>query len=72
MAVRVAFFIITVVVVLVSESKLHFFQYKIMMMVIWNGLLLTFSIQINPAISFLGIVSLSEPYFKRQEKLYAS
>lgn len=72
MAVRVAFFIITIVVVLVSESKLHFFQYKIMMMVIWNGLLLTFSIQVNPAISFLGIVALSEPYFKRQEKLYAT
>lgn len=70
-AVRVAFMIIQTIVVLVFEARLHFFQYKVMMLIIWNALLLLFSVQVNPAITFLGLVALSEPYFRRQEKLYA-
>jgi hypothetical protein len=56
---------------LVFETKQHFFQYKIWLLFLWNALLLIFSVQVNPAITFLGLLVLSDPYFRRQEKLFA-
>lgn len=50
---------------LVFETKQHFFQYKIWLLFLWNALLLIFSVQVNPAITFLGLLVLSDPYFRR-------
>jgi hypothetical protein len=69
--VRVTFAIIQGIVMLVFETKQHFFQYKIWLLFLWNALLLIFSVQVNPAITFLGLLVLSDPYFRRQEKLFA-
>jgi len=63
--VRVIFFVIQVLLLLIFETKMHYFQYKLLALLLANAVLILFSVQVNPIATFLGLVLLSDPYFRR-------
>jgi hypothetical protein len=52
---RVAFFVINCLLVLIFENKIHFFQYRLVWMVMINGCLVLLSTQMNPIFTFIGL-----------------
>ena len=55
---------------MVIEEKLHFFQYKILLLLHINALLVLFSSEINPIISIIGIFIVFDTHLKNTEKTY--
>jgi len=44
---------------------MHYFQYKLLALLLANAVLILFSVQVNPVVTFLGLILLSDPYFRR-------
>jgi len=54
---------------LVFEYKMHFFQHRLLQMVIVNAFLIGFSVQMNPLATFLLVQIAMGPYYARIEAL---
>ena len=66
--VRFFFIIIQIILMLIFESKLHFFQHKILCLVVLNAVLLLMVSQMNPIKSYVLLYVISYPYFYRLEE----
>ena len=66
--VRIFFFFIQAILMLIFEKKLHFFQYKILLVGMMNTFMILFSYQLNPIISSVIYWAIITPYFSRKTK----
>ena len=66
--VRVFFYMIHVILLLIFEQKMHFFQYKILLITVLNATLIFFSVQANPFYTFVLLYIVCYPYFYRIER----
>ena len=64
--VRIFFFFIQVILMLIFEKKLHFFQYKILLVGMINTFMILMASQMNPVVSMRVYWSVVSPYFKRK------
>lgn len=72
MMVRGLFFCIQIVLFLIIDEKLHYFQFRTVCIMIVNGLFATVGGHLNPFYSYLVFYVVSRPNFKRREtELYA-
>jgi hypothetical protein len=62
---------IAILMLVIFDNKLHWFQIKDIMMVMINGTLLMMKINFHPTTSFVLLWFISYPFCKRIEKLYA-
>ena len=53
---------------LIFEKKLHFFQYKILLVGMFNTFMILFSYQLNPLASTIVYWVIITPYFSRKSK----
>ena len=67
--VRVMFAIIQTVLCLITDNRFHFFQYKLLMVQILNSILFLMSVEMNPLFTLPLLIFLTNPYWRRCEKL---
>ena len=63
--VRVVFFVLQCVLLVAFETKVHYFQQKLAYLLFANAALILFSVQVNPVFTYLGLLLIADPYFKR-------
>ena len=68
MVVRCFFMIIQLILLLIFESRLHFFQHKWLALTIANACLIFCSTEMNPIKTFIMLYVVTWPYFYRVEK----
>jgi hypothetical protein len=62
------FILIQMILFLIFEYKLHFFQHKILVALAFNAWMITGSSQVNPFLQFILLQQIFDPMFKRYEK----
>ena len=68
MVVRCFFMIIQLILLLIFESRLHFFQHKWLLLTIANASLIFCGMEMNPFYTFAMLYVITWPYFYRVEK----
>ena len=53
---------------LIFESRMHFFQYKVLLRVLLNSLMIFMSVQLNPLYMGVLIRIVTAPWLNRQER----
>ena len=66
--VRGFFIVIQLILMLIFESKMHYFQHKILCLVMCNAFLIFFVTQMNPIKTYALLYVISYPYFYRLEE----
>ena len=67
--VRGFYIVIQIILLLIFESKMHFFQYKVLGLMLLNGFLILFSVQINPVATLVILHQITWLYFNKTEKM---
>ena len=68
--VRVFFYVIQIILLLIFESKMYMFQQRMLVVIVINASMIFLSVQMNPVFTIVLVNVIIGPYYARLEKKY--